>query len=171
MNYEIRKVNINNIDDYTRVNIQAWCESYKDIIDPDFIKELREKVDFYIEKNKEKILNNEGSKDKYVLYYNNEPVGISTICHSRLEDYPNSGELGSIYFLDKVKGMGLGKILFEFQVDNLRKLGYKDMIIGCLKDNLHANGFYKHMGAKLVKERTITIGKQDLPENIYYMEI
>ena len=171
MNYEIKEVNIDNIDIYTKINIQAWQESYKNIIVPEFIDELNGKVDFYIEENKRKYYENKSNKGRYIFYYEGEPVGMSSICHSRLEEYPDSGELGSIYFLDKVKGKGLGKIFFEFQVENLRKLGYKDIIIGCLKDNIHANGFYKHMGAKLVKERTITIGKQDLPENIYYMEI
>ena len=168
---EIKEVDINNIDIYTRVNIQAWTESYKDIIDPVFIKNLNENVEYHIEKSKEKYRTNKNNKNKYILYYEGEPVGMSSICHSRIEEYPDSGELGSIYFLDKVKCKGLGKILFDFQVENLRKLGYKDMIIGCLKDNIHANGFYQHMGAELVKERTIKIGEQELPENIYYKKI
>ena len=171
MNYEIKHVDITNIDIYTRVNIQAWTESYKNIIDSEFIKELNENIEYYVEKSRKKYEQGEGNKNSYIFYYENEPVGMSSICSSRLEEYPDSGELGSIYFLDKVKGKGLGKIFFEFQVENLRKLGYKDMIIGCLKDNIHANGFYKHMGAELVSERTITIGKQILPENIYYKKI
>ena len=171
MNYEIKHVDIDNVDIYTKVNIQAWTESYKNIINPEFIKELNENVEYYVEKSRKKYEQGEGNKNSYIFYYEGEPVGMSSICASRLEEYPDSGELGSIYFLDKVKGKGLGKIFFEFQVENLRKLGYKDMIIGCLKDNIHANGFYKHMGDELVNERVITIGEQNLPENIYYKKI
>ena len=69
---------------------------------------------------------------RFLLYVHEEPVGVVAICNSREEKYPNSGELCSLYLLNKVKKKGYGRILFEKAKEELKKLGYKDIIIFCI---------------------------------------
>lgn len=167
MEYEIKEITIEDVDAYMRVNTQSWLESYKGIVSNEFLEKIKNEIDDNIERVKGKF----NKKDyKYLLIYNNKPVGNTSIGKSRIEEYSNSGEIENLYLLEEVKNKGFGKILFEHDVKKLKELGYKDMIIGCLKKNKKANGFYQHMGGKLVLTRTITIGNQELEENIYYYE-
>lgn len=166
MDYEIRRVMIDDIDDFLRINTEAWNESYKGIIDKEFLEWIKLNLDNNIERLKNKF--DDRDCERYLLIYKGMPVGMSSINKSRIKEYCEAGELSSLYLLDRVKGIGFGKILFMDGVKRLRELGFKDMVIGCLKENKKANGFYKHMGGELVLTRKIIIGKQELDENIYY---
>lgn len=171
MNYEIKKVTeLDDLDPYIRVNTLAWNETYKGIVSDVFLKNIMDNTLKNIERQKNKFEEdiNEEYYERYILLYNGEPVGMTSIGKSRIEEYPNSGELRSLYLLDKVKGKGFGKILFEFDIKRLKELGFNDMVIGCLKDNTKANGFYQHVGGELSFIRNITIGDQVLEENVYY---
>lgn len=165
--YKIIKCKREDMDPYVRVNTQCWNETYKGIVDDNFLKKVTTEVD----SNVERAIHRYNEFDhKYLLIYNDKPVGMGSCGYSRIDKYPNSGELYSIYLLNEVKDKGLGKKLFNHLVNVLKEIGYKDMVIGCLKDNTKANGFYQHMGGKLVFTRTITIGEQEIEENIYYFE-
>ena len=166
MNYKIKRINKEDAYDYMKVNTISWIQTYKGIVSDEFLT----KIEKELYKNAINLKNkmNPTEDYRYLLYYENKPVGNSSIGPSRIEEYPTSGEIESIYLLDEVKDKGLGKKLFEHDKNKLKKLGYKDMVIGCLKDNIKANGFYQHMGGELVFTRTINIGNQPLQENIYY---
>lgn len=169
MDIEIQKLNINNIPDYMRVNTQCWQETYKGIIDDEFLNKINNELEKNIERKMERFKSEEEKKD-YVIYLNKKPIGMTSVGKSRIDKYPNSGELCSLYILNDVKDKGIGKKIFEHDVCILKKLGYDSMVIGCLKDNISANGFYQHMGGKLSFERTINIGGKEYKENIYYFE-
>ena len=57
--------------------------------------------------------------------------------------------------------------LFYKGKEKMKELGYKTMIIQCLKDN-PTNGFYKHMGGVLVDSKLRKIGDKEYMENIYF---
>ncbi len=79
--------------------------------------------------------------------------------------------VGCIILLDSAKGKGFGKVLFKKAKEELKNMGYKTMIIGCLEKNL-SNEFYKHMGGKLVGTNPLTLPNgQKLLENLYYYDI
>lgn len=163
--FKIIKCKREDMDPYIRINTKSWNESYKGIVFDEFLEKITNEVEENVERAKHRY--NE-MDHKYLLIYNDKPVGMGSCGYSRIDKYPNSGELYSIYLLDEVKGKGLGKELFNYLVNVLKETGYNDMVIGCLKDNERANNFYKHMGGELVFTRTLTIGNQELEENIYY---
>ena len=167
MKYEIKRITYEDIDDYMRVNTNAWIESYKEIIDDAFLKKIENEIDTNIKRLKHKF---DKEKYRYLLICNGIPVGNTSIGKSRIKDYPTSGEIESLYLLNIAKGKGLGRILLEHDVNVLKQLGYKSMVISCLKDNKQANEFYQHMGGVLTNTRIINIGNQSLEENIYYFK-
>ena len=61
------------------------------------------------------------------------------------------------------------KPILEIQekIEELKKMGYNKMIIGCLEGN-PSNEFYKHIGGKFIKKRVFE--KLNLPENVYYFD-
>ena len=173
MDYIIKKIEKKDLYDYMFVNTSAWNETYKGIVLDEFLDKIKKEFKQNVER-----LENEFDKTKieepdykrFLLYVNDEPVGIVAICNSREEKYPKSGELCSLYLLNKAKKKGYGRILFEKAKYELKNMGFNDMIIYCIKDN-PTTKFYEHVGGKLVLEKERNIGGKDLIENVYYYEI
>ena len=163
----IRKKEEKDIEAWIDVNINSWNENLKGVVSDNLLKMMRDKRKTRIEKNKE-----EWKEDDwhYVLEENNKVIGIMKLRECDKKGYENCGEVQILYLYKAEKGKGYGKALLEKGFEVLKSKGYDTVIIGCLEGN-PSNGFYKHMGAELVNERVITIGEQNLPENIYYKKI
>ncbi len=168
MNYYIKEMTVDDAYDFMYVNTISWNETYRGIVPDEFLDKIMNKIPENAEKLKNKFKETSDSTDKrFLLYVDNEAVGVFGIDKSREEEYPNSGELCIFYLLKKVQKQGYGKIMFEKAKEELRKMNYYDMIIVCLKDN-PTNEFYKHMGGKKVLSKKRITGGKELEENIYY---
>lgn len=168
MNYKIKEIEYDDIEDYMNVNITSWQESYKGIVDDEFLDEINNNRDKYIKKQQDKYY--EDKKDlekKFILIVDNKVVGMTSIGQTRDPKHPECGEIYSIYLSNEVKGKGLGKILFLNNIKELINLGFNDIVIGCLSKN-PSNEFYKHMGGELIDTYKRKIGNQELDENVYY---
>ncbi|MBQ3474658.1 MAG: GNAT family N-acetyltransferase [Bacilli bacterium] len=148
-----------------------WDETYRGIVDDEFLDNMPNTVEERVLKQQTKYKNDE-YKDIYnfVMEDNGKIIGVTSSEKSRDEDYPNSGEVGSLYLLKEYQGKGLGKELLNYAVNKLKELGYNDYIIGCLDGN-PTNEFYKHMGGKLYKKVYRKIGDKDYLENYYHFEM
>lgn len=172
MNYLIKQVEKEDMYDYMYVHTNAWIETYKGIMADEFLDKIKNELNENVEKQKNKfdqLKIDEPDYKRYILYVDNEPVGVLGICKSREEKYSDSGELGCLYLLNKVKKLGFGRILFEKGIEELKKQGFNSMIIYCLKDN-PTTRFYEYMGGKLVLSKERRIGGKDLIENVYYYD-
>ena len=171
MNYTIEKLSIENAHEYAYVNSRAWLESYKGIIDDEYLEKINtdESIKNFTEKLKGYVVNN--PDHFFLLRVDGKPMGVLCVRKPKYEDYQDCGELGAIYLLNEVKGKGYGKVLFEYAKKELKKMGYKKMVNGCLEGN-PSNEFYKHMGGKLVKKIPFVVKNygQELTENVYYYE-
>ena len=94
-------------------------------------------------------------------------MGVIRVCKSKDSNYKDIGELQALYLLNEVKHRGYGRILFEKARDEVKKMGFNSMIVGCLALNTNANSFYKHMGGVLVSSRDFTLPNQTINENVY----
>ena len=170
MNYVIENLNANNAYDYAKVNSLAWMQSYNKLMDNDFLELVNTEDE--IRKLTEKLKNSLNKKNNiaFLLKVDNNPVGVLRVREPKYDKYSDCGELGAIYLLDSVKGKGYGKILFEKAIEELKKMGYKKMINGCLEGN-PSNEFYKHMGGKLIDTNPFKLPNgQILKENLYYYD-
>ena len=167
MNYSIEELNLNNIRDYGIVNAKAWQETYKGIVNAEFLELIGRdsEIDKSIERKK-KDINKEFDKS-FLLKVDDKYVGILRVCKSRDDNYQNIGEIRALYLLNEVKHLGYGKILFEKAEEEIKKMNFNSMIVGCLSDNTNANSFYKHMGGVLESSRDFNISNQTLKENVY----
>ncbi|MBR4351109.1 MAG: GNAT family N-acetyltransferase [Bacilli bacterium] len=172
MSYYIKEVEKEDLRDFMYVNTNSWNESYRGIVSDDFLNIIMDKIDSNTERLENKFdqeKENEPYNKRFILYVDEEPVGVLGIDKSRDEKYPNSGELTCLYLLNKAKKQGYGKIMFDKAEEELIKQGFTDMIIDCLKEN-PTNEFYKHMGGQLVSEKARNIGGKEYPVNIYYFD-
>jgi predicted acetyltransferase len=167
MDYAIENMNIDNVEYYARVNALSWKQSYKGIVNDDFL----ELINTYPEIQKAISNLKEGLNDssrRFLLKYNNEYVGVLRVRKTKYDNYSQCGELGALYLLDSVKDKGFGKVLFNKAINELKNMGYNKMIIGCLSEN-PSNDFYKHMGGEFVDTNPLTLPNgQELMENLYY---
>ena len=152
------------------MNTLAWKQSYKGIVNDDFLNLIN--TEEYIVKLVAKL--KKGIDDKsnklFLLKVDDEPIGVLGIRKSIHPEYDDCGELGAIYLLDSVKGQSFGKVLFNKAVEELKAMGYTKMINGCLEGN-PANSFYQHMGGKLIGNKIFKVPNgQELIENMYFYE-
>ena len=170
MYYIIEKLSIDNVEYFARVNALAWKQSYKGIVNDDFLELINTEPEIQKAISNLKECLNDSSR-RFLLKYNDEYVGVLRVRKTKYDKYSECGELGALYLLDAVKGKGFGKILFNKAINELREMKYDNMIIGCLSEN-PSNDFYKHMGGKFVDTNPLTLPNgQELMENLYYYEI
>lgn len=169
MDYEIKELTYDSITDYMKVNTKSWQETYRGIINDEFLDKINNEIDKNIKKQQDKFYTESSTYQRYILYVNDKPVGMFSIDKGSLEQYPESGEIVSLYLLNEVKGQGYGKKMFLYALEQLQKIGYKSAVVCCLKLN-PTNEFYKYMGCQYISTRIWTVGNQELDENIYYIE-
>ena len=168
--YTIEKLNLNNIEHYARVNALSWLQSYKEIVNNDFLELINTEAE--IKKAMVNLkMNLQDTSKRFLLKVDNQYVGILRIRKTKYKEYSNYGELGALYLLDSAKKKGFGKILFEKAKEELKQMGYQKMIIGCLAKN-PANEFYKYLGGKLLSTSPLTLPNgEELIENLYSYDI
>lgn len=81
-----------------------------------------------------------------VMIENNSFIGTSSYCKSRFSDFSGFGEIVSIYLLPDYIGKGYGKTLLGAVIGELEKLGYRDIFLWVLEDNVRARKFYEKSG-------------------------
>lgn len=104
-----------------------------------------------------------------VAVINGTVVGFCCFTSSRNNTYPDSGELTALYVLKGFQGQGIGKALLLAGAEQLRNMGYRSMIVNCLKGN-PSLAFYQRMGGKIVADRQDILDGATLAEHIVYFE-
>ncbi len=103
-----------------------------------------------------------------VCVENGEYIGTSSFCRSRLEQYPDSGEVISIYFLPEYIGKGYGGKLLEAVISELKNQGFTEVFLWVLEENTTARQFYEKHGFKCSGDYLQeNIGGKDLREVRY----
>ena len=164
----IREKRVEDILEFTLLVNEVWNETYRGIVEDEFIDNMKKTIDDRIKIQTDNFY--EKDSYSYVLVDNDKLIGYTSVDKSREEDYPNAGELSSLYLLKKYQGSGYGRMLFEHSLNKIKELGYKEYIIGCLDNNL-TNEFYKKMGGKLYKQKNKNIGNKDYIENYYIFKV
>ena len=163
----IRKREAKDVEPWIDVNINSWNENLKGVVSDKLLKMMRDKRKTRIEKSKEEFQEDDWH---YVLEENNKVIGIMKLRECDKEGYKDCGEVQILYLYKAEKGKGYGKALLEKGFEVLKNKGYDTVIIGCLEGN-PSNGFYKHMGGKLVRQDPWDIFDEHYTENIYEYKI
>ena len=149
-----------NRDAISRIYEESWKHAYRGIVPQEFLDDLPESR--WVEK-----IGTPGWY-KMVCIENGEYIGTSGFGRSRFEEYPDSGEVISIYFLPDYMGKGYGSKLMDAVMNELRKQGYKEVFLWVLEDNSRARRFYENYGFRCADEyMDDNIGGKDLREVRY----
>ncbi len=148
----------------SKIYEESWKYAYKNIIPKDYLDSIEEgrwvaTLDIC-------------EWQTFVCMDNGKYIGTSSFCKSRFEQYPNCGEIISIYFLPEYMGKGYGKELLEAVVSELKTQGYKEIFLWVLDDNIVAKNFYEKQGF-LQTDNYIddNIGGKELREVMYIYKV
>ena len=168
MNYKIRKKEKQDCYGVAHVVTVSWMETYRGIVNDDFLNNLPNTEEERGKKSFEKFDVN--GNNEFVLELDGNIVGFVKFGLSKDKEYDNLGEIFALYIISECKGNGFGRKLTETAIDELKKLGCKKMIIGCLDGN-KSNEYYKHIGGKFIKKRIFKLPNQELLENVYLLNL
>ncbi|MBE6160227.1 MAG: GNAT family N-acetyltransferase [Lactobacillales bacterium] len=164
MNYVIRKRKKEDCKYIQKIITRCWQDTYRGIINDEYLDSLSDNEE-------ERIKNSENNFDEnstyLVIEIDNKVVGFTKYGVSIKEGY---GEIFALYLLKEYQGNGYGKKLVASAIEELRKMNFNKILIGCLKDN-PSNKFYEHLGGKVVDTRIFERSGQKLLENVYCYDI
>lgn len=158
---EIRKVTqADDFDAISRIYSLSWKTAYKGIVPQQYLDGLSE--------TRWSDMLASDSWDSLVVVVDGKYIGTSSFCPARDEFMYGSGEIISIYLLPDYFGRGYGKLLLNAVVSELAKLGYSQIYLWVLEDNVRARTFYERNGFLPTSDKTTAnIGGEDLTEIRY----
>lgn len=139
-----------------KVHVSCWQAIYRGHIPNNILDKLsvddREKLWISLLANHVGVL---------VLEEDNELIGFISFCPSRDQDNDPKfvAEISAIYLNPNKWGKGLGKLLCNAAIDELKKLSYKELTLWVLDGNKQARQFYEKMG--FIKTSDIKIDQED----------
>lgn len=159
----IRTVNLDDAQGIAKVHVDSWRTTYKGIIPDDFLNNLS------YEQRTQLWKKNIAREDDYIFIAENsegEIIGFADAWKREDNLTEKSGDLTSIYLLEKYQGKGIGKKLLKELFNHFKQMGYEKVFVEVLEEN-KTRFFYEFYGAKLVKTVQIKIGGKILNELIY----
>lgn len=144
----------------SRIYEESWKYTYKDIIPQDYLESLSKG---------RWVANLENSNwGTLVCVVNGRIVGTSSFCESRFDQFKGWGEIISIYLLLDYMGRGFGKALFHSVIVVLKKMGYRNIFLWVLEENLRVRKFYEKEGFSMSEDYlNDNIGGKDVREIRY----
>jgi GNAT superfamily N-acetyltransferase len=97
---------------------------------------------------------------------NNEPIAFAAYFLKS----PNMYKLDKLYALPNQQGKGLGKMLVNYIIDEIKPLGATALHLNVNRHNIKAQRFYEHLNFKIIEEQDISIGEGYFM-NDYVMEL
>jgi GNAT superfamily N-acetyltransferase len=161
----IRKAQLEDAAGIAKVHVDSWRTTYKGIVPDSFLDRLsyekREQIwRGGIEANGVYIAEDESGR----------VVGFASGGAERTGKYEAYiGELYAIYLLEGQQGKGLGRMLFQSVVNDLKEKKLNSMLIWALEEN-PACRFYEKLGGKKADTAEIEIDGKKLGEVAYGWE-
>ena len=142
----------------------GWNSAYIGLIPDEYLENMNEEE---LAKRWEE--NIEKNQDIYVYKVNHKLMGVIKFGKWENTSEEKIGEIMVLYVEPENKRNGIGKELFLFGTDKLKKKGFKKMIIWCLKGNIEGSNFYKKMNGKYIGDRDYEIrGLKIKEEGFFY---
>lgn len=125
------------------IHVASWQKAYEDYIPSYILAELS----ISDRKQQWENLISNGVK-VLVIEKNNLILGFASICSARDPDFDptHCGEISAIYLNPDVWHKGLGKKLCAEAISELKKLGFSEVIVWVLEENVQARKFYESIG-------------------------
>lgn len=161
---KIRRAVLEDARGIAEVHVKSWQETYKGIVDQNYLHSL--KVEDRFRMWKAGLATKNDSQPVYVAE-NSEGriIGFSSFGPERTKKFSVDGELYAIYLLEKYKGRKIGTALFRTGVQELSK-EYSSLLVWVLAEN-NSKFFYEKFGPEKAREEDIEIAGSKHKEIAY----
>jgi len=160
MNIIIRKVHVDEAYEYAVCHMNCWHSAYKGIIPDDYLSSMSSDINNRTERGKENINSSSNPYEYLCVTYDEKMIGKLGFGKCIDEDKSEAGQIYAIYLVDEFWDRGFGRQMMEFSLSNLKEIGYNEVIIWVLEENIRARHFYEKFGFITDgKKEEINIGK------------
>ena len=162
--YIIRYNVIEDQSQMAKIKIDVWRETYKNIIDDEYLNNLD------LKKQTQKYFRSfDEYKDRVLVAVKNKEILGYSCFDAKTNSVKYDSELVSIYIKDRNRGIGTA--LFNETVKELLSKNKKTMIIWCLKENKNAIKFYKKLGGVITESKQAKIGNKYYEEYGFFFDL
>lgn len=146
MTIEIRKSILSDAKEVAAVSMIAWQQSYKDIIDENYLQNIS-LADRLLLRNKI-LQNNNPNQIHLVAVHEGKIIGFCDAGPAMDITSDYCGEIYAIYLLQEFKRLGIGRQLLKEAHQHLVKYKLLPYVAWVLKDNKSACAFYQTHGVE-----------------------
>lgn len=134
-------------DAYTLINIMdiVWKSEFYDFLPNGIMNEMGRNIEKRINHLTDQI--NENNRI-FVAVNDGSPVGYIFYAKAQNVVYESAAEIREIYILPEYQRQGIGEKLFESAIEELKKLGFKTLVLYCPREAKSINFFLKMGGMK-----------------------
>lgn len=157
MTLEIIRATETAADDMGYVHAASWQAAYKDLISEEILET-------FTPENRAEIFRDairNRPEEYYLFKIDEKPAGLAMLNKSHEPEASSlDGEIYGFYFVPDYWGQRYTHEAFQFSIDRLFEIGYENIFIWVLQDNIRAQRFYRKFNFEPDgKEETIDIGK------------
>ena len=131
------------MDAYTliKINDTVWKKEFYDVLPSGIFQEMGRYTDRRVNHLRDQIQENNRI---FVALDDDVPVGFVFYARTQNVVYNASAEIRSIYVLPEYQRQGIGTKLFEMAVDELKKIGFRSVIVDCPLDSNGIQFFFEN---------------------------
>lgn len=149
------------------VNLEVWKCEYNDILPSNIIYDMYHNIDNMVKHLKDQI---EENNRIFVAVDEDKIVGFVFYAKSKSEEYSSAAEIRSIYVLEDYQGKGLGSQLLDKAMEEIKKLGFKSLVLDCPVKNKN-NDFFIKRGGEFKEIISLEVGNYFVDCNVIYFDL
>jgi ribosomal protein S18 acetylase RimI-like enzyme len=161
----IRQARLADVDAIARVHVQAWRETYRDLMPQAALDGLS------VDRRAAQWRGTLGAADSptfvHVAVRDGVVCGFGSAGRVRWTGLSTEGEISALYLLDAIKRQGIGRRLFRRLIRGLAAQGFRSAGLWVLTENPPARRFYEAMGGRTGATRIERRGELVLDEIAY----
>jgi ribosomal protein S18 acetylase RimI-like enzyme len=161
----IRRAGPADLAGIARVHVQAWCESYPELL-PQAAIDARS-IETRIGQWRGTLAEPNGPTFVFVAERDGAICGFGSAGNIRWTGLSTGSEVSALYLLDAVKRRGIGRMLFVRLLGELAARGFTSTGLWVLTQNEPARRFYEAMGGRAGATRVQHHGEYPLDEIAY----
>lgn len=163
MNFIIKKADVKDVFEISKLHAICWKDAYKSIIPDSFLKKIY--LDDWCEEFEDGIKNK--TREAHIAYIDEKPIAVISHGESRcsMEGY---GEIISLYVHPIYQGFGIGLLLLKEAIKYIKESGYNNICLRVFEKNENARKFYEKNGFKSSEiKNKLEICNEDIYEIVY----
>lgn len=143
----IRQATLVDAQTIAEVHVRSWQWAYRNLIPNDYLDSLSATLNRRIEARRDQLAHLPPQNRWWVAEHADHIAGFAMTGPSRDSDAPPlTAEVFAIYLAPNAAGKGIGRILFEYAVEDLRQREYDQATLWVLESNARARRFYEVAG-------------------------